>query len=103
MNKVEYLLICLMEEAAEIQQAAAKALRFGLDNHHPDRMETNAQELQKELTDLDATRSMLISENALPSGYHFITPKIKKVERYMQISEEFGILQRQDAGEGEKE
>ena len=26
MNKVEYLLVCLMEECAELQQAASKSL-----------------------------------------------------------------------------
>ncbi len=31
MNKTEYLLVCLAEECAEIQQAVDKALRFGLD------------------------------------------------------------------------
>ena len=34
MTNTEYLLTCLMEEAAEVQQIAAKCLRFGLDNHH---------------------------------------------------------------------
>ena len=35
MNKQEYLLTCLSEECAEIQQAVSKALRFGLDNYNP--------------------------------------------------------------------
>jgi len=32
----EYLLTCLMEECAEVQKAATKALRFGLDDRGPD-------------------------------------------------------------------
>lgn len=36
MNQAENLLVNIAEECAEIQQAVAKALRFGLKNHHPD-------------------------------------------------------------------
>lgn len=36
MNQTENLLVNIAEECAEIQEAVAKALRFGLKNHHPD-------------------------------------------------------------------
>jgi len=32
MNRTEHLLVCLAEECAEVGQAVAKALRFGLDD-----------------------------------------------------------------------
>lgn len=54
MNKTEHLLACLMEECAEIQQAAAKALRFGLQDGYPGAETTNAQDIAREVTDLIA-------------------------------------------------
>lgn len=49
MNQEEYLLVCLMEESSEIAQAAAKSLRFGLDDTHPNRpTETNELDLLTE-------------------------------------------------------
>lgn len=96
MSKIEYLLICLMEEAAEVQQIAAKALRFGLGNHHPDHPETtNAAEIRRELLDLDAIHTMLLKEEALPiqvSSIEAMRPKIEKVQHYMRISADLGVL-----------
>ena len=50
-TNTQYLLDKLQEEAAEIIQAVSKIRRFGPDNNHPDRKETNLQELQGELED----------------------------------------------------
>ena len=33
MNKTEFLLTCLIEECSEVQKAATKAIRFGLNSH----------------------------------------------------------------------
>ena len=52
MNRVEYLLVCLMEECAEVQQAAAKALRFGLTDQ-------NLDDLYGEYVDVAAVFGML--------------------------------------------
>ena len=41
----------LQEESAEIIQAVSKIRRFGPDNKHPDRQETNKQEFLNELED----------------------------------------------------
>lgn len=51
---VQYLLDKLQEEAAEVVQAVSKIRRFGPHNHHPDRTETNLQELTGELEDFQA-------------------------------------------------
>lgn len=97
MNKKEYLLIKLMEEAAEIQQATSKALLFGLDNHHPERpFDTNESEIFKELLDLYTTYLMLKSEGVFDE-YNlqpdlevdkYIKIKELKIENYMKISNE---------------
>lgn len=53
-EKNQYLLDKLQEEAAEIIQAVSKIRRFGPHNHHPDRTQTNLQELVGELEDFQA-------------------------------------------------
>ena len=45
MNRQEHLLIKLIEECAEVQKAAAKALEFGLENKNPDTRLSNAKEI----------------------------------------------------------
>lgn len=53
-DRVQYLLDKLQEEAAEVIQAVSKIRRFGPHNHHPDRDQTNLQELTGELEDFQA-------------------------------------------------
>ena len=50
-KNTQYYLDKLQEESAEIIQAVSKIRRFGPDNHHPERKETNLQELIGELED----------------------------------------------------
>jgi NTP pyrophosphatase (non-canonical NTP hydrolase) len=45
------LLDKLQEESAEVIQAISKVRRFGPQNHHPDRTQTNLDELIGELED----------------------------------------------------
>jgi NTP pyrophosphatase (non-canonical NTP hydrolase) len=47
----QWLLDKLQEESAEVIQAVSKVRRFGEHNHHPDREQTNLQELVGELED----------------------------------------------------
>ena len=95
MNKTEHLLTCLIEECAEIQKAAAKALRFGLDDHAPGGVTvTNSESIAGECTDLLAIMEMLESEGIIPP---FKTPqaiqmKKDKVTKYMGYAKERGTL-----------
>ena len=50
-DKTQYYLDKLQEEASEVIQAVSKIRRFGPDNSHPNRKETNKQELIGELED----------------------------------------------------
>jgi NTP pyrophosphatase (non-canonical NTP hydrolase) len=52
----------LQEEASEVIQAVSKIRRFGPDNHHPDRTQTNKQELISELEDFLALVAVLESQ-----------------------------------------
>lgn len=57
------LLIMLAEEAGELVQACTKALRHGLDNHHPDfPNRTNTDNIRNELADLLAVYNLLSDE-----------------------------------------
>lgn len=102
MTKREYLLICLMEECAEVQQIASKCLRFGFSNYHPDDADKtpNYQQLRRELYDLDAIRAMLETVTRLnftPSeARQTLVPKISKVSHYMDVSRDCGILEEQE-------
>ena len=58
-NKITYLTSKLQEEAAEVIQAVSKINRFGPDNHHPQRTQTNKQELVGEIEDFLAILAAL--------------------------------------------
>lgn len=65
MTQREHLLICMAEEAAEVQQAITKALRFGLDDGYPGTNRTNKEDLIHELTDFIGVLEMLNGEGIL--------------------------------------
>jgi len=66
LNKREYLLITLMEEASEVIKVASKMLRFGDDNFHPTSGEgTNREKLQDELNDVFGVVALLQDENII--------------------------------------
>ncbi|MFW8054257.1 hypothetical protein [Vagococcus fluvialis] len=98
MNLEEYLLVSLMEECAEITQGAAKALRFGLDDCHPDRPnETNEQDILVEMYQLQMVFEKLIKENIitdLPENMKDIIKekKIRKIEEYIEYAKEKGKI-----------
>lgn len=96
MTKTEYLLTCLIEECTEVQQAATKCLRFGLNNYHPDHPEaTNVEDLERELIHIYAVRFMLGYEGIIsgdPIMTEQITPKVEKVLRFMEVSRSEGRL-----------
>lgn len=95
MNKTEHLLTCLAEEAAEIQQAACKALRFGLDDGHPERTTTNAQDIAKEFIEIVAVVQLLEAEGAIEKlgNIEAIKEKKAKILHYMDYAKKRGTLQ----------
>jgi len=94
MNKTEYLLTCLGEECAEVQQAVAKALRFGLDVGFPGGKTTNAQDIAKECVDVIAVIEMLESDKIINNirTQKAIDKKKDKVFHYMEHSKKLGTL-----------
>lgn len=95
MNRVEHLLVCLAEECAEVQQAIAKALRFGLDDGYPNGSASNAQDIVREFVDLISVAEMLEAEGVLvlpPNKLARVEQKKIKVSHYMEYAKERGTL-----------
>ena len=65
MKHSEHLLICLIEECAEVQKAASKALRFGLDDGYPGSGRTNRQDIEKELLDVISICQILADKSII--------------------------------------
>ena len=95
MNETEHLLICLAEECTEVGQRVAKALRFGLGEVQAGQPLDNAQRILEEFHDLFAVATLLQARGTLghivPSVDQ-IEAKRLKIERYMKISREQGVL-----------
>lgn len=100
MTKNENLLVTLMEECAELQQAVSKALRFGMDGCRPVNTErNNERDIMFEYYQLVSVMEMLISGNVLHefSVADEALVKIQKkinVARYQEISESAGTYKR---------
>jgi hypothetical protein len=96
MNRREYLLICLMEECNELSQAAAKCLRFGVDNTHPVFKTHNTDKMFSEWMDVEAVTDLLAEEMGITITHAEADAqkrkKIKKVEKYILESKDLRIL-----------
>lgn len=97
MFKEENLLVTLMEECAEVQQAVAKALRFGLHRTSPSERKTNADIIMTEYYHLVAVMEMLIREGVLLPYYSkdIETIKVNKKEKvwnYQELSKTLGCI-----------
>lgn len=98
MNRTEHLLTTAAEEANEVGQRIAKALRFGLSEVQPGQPLTNAERIVEEFHDLYSMLDWLKEEGHLPAkisivpSMHIRLNKRHKVERFMAISREQGVL-----------
>jgi len=95
MNKTEHLISCLIEECAEIQKAATKSLRFGLDDHSPDEPAlVNANRVAGECADLIAVIEMLEDLGIIPivRSPDAIQKKKDKIAKYMKYAKERGTM-----------
>ena len=97
MTKKEYLLVCLMEECAEVSQAASKILRFGQDDSYTNKEgETYPppeERLQLEVNDLRTVLDRLGDYVSLPMLLEQIKNKNRKLDRMMKYSRDKGILE----------
>lgn len=89
MNRGEHLLTILVEECAEVSQAATKAMRFGMHEQR-DLPTSNYDRLKAELNDIYALVEMIQCEFDidLESDFLAISKKQEKVEKYLLYSKE---------------
>ncbi len=95
MTEEEHLLVCLMEEAAEVQHAAAKALRFGLHDGYPKTSTTNMQDIATELNDLMAVAAMLSDRGVVEfpkDAMEHIEEKQERVTAYIAYAKNLGTI-----------
>jgi NTP pyrophosphatase (non-canonical NTP hydrolase) len=94
MNRREYLMQKLGQEACEVAQMASKNNEFGMFEVFPDQPLTNAERLHLELDDLMAMIEMLNDEFNL--GYvpnrDNMDAKKRKVEKYYAHSDSLGLI-----------
>jgi hypothetical protein len=87
-----------MEECAEVQKCASKALRFGLTEVMPSIHASNVERLNRELNDVKAIIELLREDHILPASETVddlcqIEEKKAKVSRYMEYSRSLGTLE----------
>jgi hypothetical protein len=95
MTRTQHLLIKLMEECAEVQQRASKALIFTLEEIEPGQPYRNRDRLSQEITDLIAVLEMLEEDEIIsfsPVIREQISEKKKKVLKFLDYSRELGTL-----------
>lgn len=94
MDRLQYLLMKLAEEAVEISQISLKSAQFGLNEKHPDLTETNKERIHAELNDLNGIITMLNCEY----GFDYLMntkamyKKIDKVNHFYGYSKELGMV-----------
>jgi len=92
MNKQQYLLIKLAEEASEVAQIALKTAQFGLHETYPGQPKSNIDRVLAEVTDFLAVLEMLDCQLELrfEADRGELEEKKTKVEKYLAISRELG-------------
>lgn len=98
MNRAEHLFTTAAEEATEVGQRISKALRFGLSEVQPGQPLSNAERIVEEFHDLYSMIDWLQAEGHIPASisirpdHDTMRRKREKVERFMAISREQGVL-----------
>lgn len=98
MTSNEQLMLIVMEECAELQQAISKALRFGVDGCNPETPHiTNEYNINLEYQQLTAVMEMLVEKGIITEFDKSTNSMIKenkkeKVKYYQSISENLNLI-----------
>lgn len=94
MTELQYMLLVLGEEGAEITQAASKASRFGVYNSGPGTNKSNKEILQAEYNDMLAVAEMLAVYSVdLYRDEELVQKKKDKVKKFLAYSKGIGTVQ----------
>lgn len=96
MTRQQYLLVKVAEECSEMTKRATKIICFGADEQY-DKNDANYKRLLYEYNDLVATMELLKKDGIFKEFDELIDPeriisKQDKIERYMKVSKERGLL-----------
>lgn len=93
MNTKEYLISCLIEELAEVQQELVKCLRFTPDHVSPHDQHSNIARAGFEYADAIAIIEMLEEEGVrIPISATRIADKKERTKKLMFTSRKLGAL-----------
>jgi len=84
-----------MEEAAEVIQAASKAIRFGINDYGDAKGKTNQEALIDEINDFFGVMIALITAGVLPNfvlNEDKVDAKVVKVIEFMKYAKERGTI-----------
>jgi hypothetical protein len=91
LSRLDYCLVHLIEEASEIQKAATKALRFGIDHIDTKNGKTNKDNIVAEMYDLGGIKRILESEFNFPlPDERFIDSQQIKGEQMFEYAKSLG-------------
>lgn len=102
MTRTEFLLNYIASEAAEVSQAATKAIQFGLGDTNPKTSLDGAAQLEYEINDLLACVALLnkhcvkhlgFPEEPIKENVDLITKKMQKVEKYYRLRNQQGGIE----------
>ena len=94
MRRLQYLMLKIAEECAEVAQVVSKIMQFGFENCHPETKKTNRERLYEELDDLNAIIEILNDQyymKYIPNRER-IEAKKEKIKYYYKISEDLGYV-----------
>lgn len=92
MNRLQHLFLLLAEEASEVAQNSSKCIRFTHTHQGPQYSSNNLERLQVELRDMFSVLSLLEQHLGILFDHTPDPEKVKRIEKYMQISVDLGTL-----------
>ena len=96
MNKKEHLIVCLIEELAEVQQALSKVLRFTENDKYKGNEYSNIDNVNIEWSDVICIKDMLEDEGfVMYASFERMQAKKRRLLDFMKHSEDVGTLEKE--------